>query len=239
MELSLQSVRMCDKMIYFMTFLFHCLISGFLRWLNHTAVKALDGLGVLWLGQPLDARAYKEARCWTLRTLTTADYLDLKLPYHRLASYTAKWSCFCTRTDGCFACFTTYLAHLLSEIIKRCFWFAHSPPLHSALFWSPYAFAFPHRKWFTVKHIPTSNPTTTDSNLPQRTPRFYFCPFSGILWSSAAVEHRGFNLCFLQAHLLIRASLISSQPQAVICSGLFMALRVICFSILVCPCDRL
>lgn len=222
-----------------MTFLFHCLISGFLRWLNHTAVKALDGLGVLWLGQPLDGRAYKEGRCWTPRTLTTADYLDLKRPCHRLASYTAKWSCFCTRTDGCFACFTTYLAHLLSEIIKRCFWFAHSPPLHSALFWSPYAFAFPHRKWFTVKHIPTSNPTTTDSNLPQRTPRFYFCPFSGILWSSAAVEHRGFNLCFLQAHLLIRASLISSQPQAVICSGLFMALRVICFSILVCPCDRL
>lgn len=111
-----------------MTFLFHCLISGFLRWLNHTAVKALDGLGVLWLGQPLDGRAYKEGRCWTPRTLTAADYLDLKRPCHRLASYTAKWSCFCTRTDGCFACFTTYLAHLLSEIIKRCFWFAHPPP---------------------------------------------------------------------------------------------------------------
>lgn len=222
MELSLQPVQMCKKIIDFRTFLFHCLISAFLCWLNHTAVKALDGLGVLWLGQPLDGRAYKEDRCCTLWTSTTADYLNLKLLCRRLASYTAKWSCFCTRIDCCFACFTTYLARLSSEIIKRCFWFAF--PLHSQL--SPLSSDPLMLSLFLTGSDLLSNtfqhPTPmTDSNLSQRTLPFYFCPFSGILSSSATVEHRGFNPCFFQPHLLIRASLISSQPRAVICSGLW------------------
>lgn len=226
MELSLQSVQMCSKIIDFMTFLFHCLISGFLCWLSHTAVKALGGLGVSWL----DGRAYKEDRCWTL---TTADYLSLKLLHHPLASYTAKMI-MCLYTYRLLFCLLYNIPCPFVEWNNQKMFLICSFPLHSQL--SP-LFSDPLMlSLFLTGSDLLSNtfqhPTpTTDANLSQRARRFYFCPFSGILSSSATVEHRGFNLCFFQAHLLIRASLIGSQPRAVICSGLFMALRIICYSI--------
>lgn len=101
------------------------------RWVKHTAVRALNGLAVLWLRQLLDGCAYKEDRCWTLwlwwwrLIISILNYCIIPLsciqPLHCVSVYI---NCWC-------ACFTSYIGYLLSETIKRCFSFAQRPPLPS------------------------------------------------------------------------------------------------------------
>lgn len=103
-----------------------------------------------------------------LNTLNTNDnwLSQFKVLYHPLESYTAPSSCFCIHRllfllalqhtwHVCWMKWSKDVSDLLSPL-PRC--------LLSSLI--PYAFTFPHRKWFTVKHIPTANPNSTHWSIP-------------------------------------------------------------------------
>lgn len=146
-------------------------------WLKHNA--ALDGLAVLWFGQLLDGRDYKED-CWW--TLMTADYLNLNyciirvIQHHHVSVY--------IYIDFCSACFYSIPSTFVKSMDENMFLICSAPPLPAVSSPPlPLCSHFPHRKWFTVKHIPTANPTT-HADLSQQplpfifpifSPPFFFC----------------------------------------------------------------
>lgn len=144
--------------------------------------------------------------CLQRRLLITADYLHLNyciVSRSRMFLY----------TDCCFACFTSYLAHLLGEIIKRCFWFARptppscllSPPI-------PLCFHFSSQEVIYRRTHSNSQPQLHTLIYPNRPGAFIFAHFlTSFLflpwWSVTA------SVCFFR---LISSSVICDQLSSVL-----------------------
>ncbi len=121
--------------------------------------------------------------------------------------------------DCCFACFTTYLAHLLSEIIKRCFWFAQtshphppscllSPPI-------PLCFHFSSQEVIYCQTHSNSQPQLHTVIYPNRPCAFIF-PIFPPPFFFCHVGTSQLQPLFFQVHLFIGVSVFNSQPQAVL-----------------------